>query len=506
MDSDLRVEAVHRNGGSELPACAAQPSGLAVNATRPVSQAAEDEAMIALKLYILDTNVLLHDPKCLYEFEEHDIVIPMTVLEELDDIKDRKRAVAQEARFAIRAIDQIIRDSDAEQINRGVPIHIPGTTEDTHTLGRLSIFPDHHLHRQPDFLPDQHSKDNIIINCALHLQQKNPDQEVILVTKDINMRLKALGAGLQRVEDYRTDQLVSDIDLLPAGHQQLAGNFWDLVDNVNSYQEDGHTYHKVARSVLPNGYCNEYIYDDQQEFAARIVEVNDTEVTLLDLGYRHLMHQHCWGIEPINIQQAFAMQALMDPTINLAILNGAAGSGKTLVALACALEMVIEQKRFNKIIVTRSTPPVAEDIGFLPGTEEEKMTPWLSAIHDNLEAMHEQDDKPLSSVKYAIEQANIQFKSLNFIRGRSIQDAVVLIDEAQNLTPSQLKTILTRCGKGSKMICLGNLAQIDSSYLTPLTSGLTYIVERFKPFNGSANIHFEGIFRSALAEYAEQHL
>jgi PhoH-like ATPase len=168
--------------------------------------------------------------------------------------------------------------------------------------------------------------------------------------------------------------------------------------------------------------------------------------------------------------------------------------------------MVIEEQRFNKIIVTRSTPPVAEDIGFLPGTEEEKMTPWMSSINDNLEAMHEQDERPQSSVKYAIEKANIQFKSLNFIRGRSIQNAIVLIDEAQNLTPQQLKTILTRCGKGTKMVCLGNLAQIDSNYLTALTSGLTYIVERFRDFEGSASVHFEGIFRSRLAEYAEEHL
>jgi len=506
MDSDSRVETVNSRGHQQWQACSADLSELASLATRAVSQAAEDEAMTALKLYILDTNVLLHDPTCLYEFEEHDLVIPMTVLEELDDIKDRKKSVAQEARHTIRAIDQILSDSDADQIVKGVPIPIPGTDGNAPTLGTLAIFPDHQLERQKSFLPDQHSKDNIIINVALHLQQQHPEREVILVTKDINMRLKALGAGLRRVEDYRTDQLVSDLELLPSGHHCFNGNFWDHIENVESYQDDGHTYHRIAPEVMPEAYCNQYISDDQMEFAARVVDINDQYITLMDLGYERLMRQHCWGIEPINIEQAFAMQALLDPTIDLAILNGAAGSGKTLIALACALEMVIEQKRFNKIIVTRSTPPVAEDIGFLPGTEEEKMTPWLAAIHDNLEAMHEQDDKPQSSVKYAIEQANIQFKSLNFIRGRSIQDAVVLIDESQNLTPSQLKTILTRCGKGSKMICLGNLAQIDSSYLTPLTSGLTYVVERFKPFNGSANVHFEGIFRSPLAQYAEEHL
>ena len=463
--------------------------------------------MTASKLYILDTNVLLHDPKCLYEFKEQDIAIPMTVLEELDSIKDRKKNVAQEARAAIHAIDDIIGTvKDTAQITKGVRITVPGTKDSKIKLGQLSIFPDHELTSRQGFLPDNSNKDNLIINCALHLQSTNPHREIILVTKDINMRLKALGAGLKKVEDYRTDQLVSDIDLLPAGHSHLQGTFWERVDDVKSFQEGSHTFHKVEQNLLPETYPCEYIYDDSDDFAARVSSVADGQVVLRDLGTDRLMQQNCWGIEPINIFQAFAMDAVLDPEIDLVILNGAAGSGKTLIALACALEMVIEDKRYNKIIVTRSTPPVAEDIGFLPGTEEEKMTPWLSAIQDNLEAMHEQDERPQSSVKYAIEKANIQFKSLNFIRGRSIQDAIVLLDEAQNLTPSQLKTIITRCGKGSKIICLGNLAQIDSNYLTPLTSGLTYVVERFKDYDGAANIHLEGIFRSRLAEYAEEHL
>ncbi|WP_010325383.1 PhoH family protein [Marinobacterium stanieri] len=462
--------------------------------------------MSASKLYILDTNVLLHDPKCLFQFKEQDVAIPMTVLEELDSIKDRKQSVAAEARHAIRVIDKILSTAtNAAQITKGVRIQLEGK-EREHKLGKLSIFPDHELTSRQGFLPDTSNKDNLIINCALHLQATFPHRQIILVTKDINMRLKALGAGLQRVEDYRTDQLVSDIDMLPAGHHHLDAPFWEGVDKVDSFQKDGRTYHKVDRSLLPDTYPNEFIFDDSKDFAARTHAVDETSVTLLDLGYERLMDQMCWGIQPINIQQAFAMQSLMDPEIDLSILLGAAGSGKTLIALACALEMVIEEQRYNKIIVTRSTPPVAEDIGFLPGTEEEKMTPWMSSINDNLEAMHEQDERPQSSVKYAIEKANIQFKSLNFIRGRSIQNAIVLIDESQNLTPQQLKTILTRCGKGTKMVCLGNLAQIDSNYLTPLTSGLTYIVERFRSFEGAASVHFEGIFRSRLAEFAEEHL
>ncbi|MCW8886819.1 MAG: PhoH family protein [Motiliproteus sp.] len=461
--------------------------------------------MRSSKLYILDTNVLLHDPNCLTEFKEQDIVIPITVLEELDRIKDRKQNVAQEARIAIRKIDHILSGANSpSEINSGVPISLETADPDL-KLGKLSIFPDHELAMHKGFLQDRSNNDNLIINTALHLQTINPDRQVTLVTKDINMRLKALGVGLKRVEDYRTDQLISDLDLLTEGYREIEGNFWDSISDVKSQQHGSRTFHRISREALPNTFVNEYVYD-QEDFSARVVEVNETELTLLDINQSFLKDRQCWGIKPLDLPQAFAMDAINDPNIDLCILNGAAGSGKTLIALASCLEMVIEQGRYNKIIVTRSTPPVAEDIGFLPGTEEEKMTPWLAAIQDNLEAMHENDEQPQSSIKYTIEKANIQFKSLNFIRGRSIQDALVLIDETQNLTPSQLKTILTRCGKGTKMICLGNLAQIDSNYLTPLTSGLTYIVERFKDYPGATTIHLRSVVRSRLAEYAEEHL
>ena len=459
--------------------------------------------MAASRLYVLDTNVLLHDPQCLYNFEEQDICIPMTVLEELDDIKDRQKLVSREARIAIHAIDDIVRDAKVGQITKGIPIP---SMSGKKKLGRLMIFPDHELADRKGYLPNgSQIHDNSIINCALHLQSTLSMLEVVLVTKDINMRLKALGAGLNRVEDYRKDQLLTDVSLLPEGHRRLEGDFWKNVEKVQTQRDGQNVYHKVSADLLPEVHVNEYLYDDE-DFAARVVKIDADYITLLDLNREKLMSHSCWGISPLNLPQAFAMHSILDPTLDFCIINGAAGSGKTLMALACSLEMVIEQKRFNKIVVTRSTPPVAKDIGFLPGTEEEKMTPWLSAIHDNLEAMHEGDDQPQSSVRYAIEKGNIQFKSLNFIRGRSIQDAIVLIDEAQNLTPSQLKTILTRCGKGSKMIALGNLAQIDSNYLTALTSGLTYVVERFKNFEGSANIHLTGVVRSRLAEYAEQNL
>ena len=460
------------------------------------------------KTFVLDTNVLLHDPMSVFNFHEHAVVIPMTVLEELDDIKDRKKNVAAEARTAIRMVDEVLGQSTPEAIARGVEIPVALKGDSGVELGTLAI------HRSPladasaGRLDDIESNDNRIINCALEIQShEGPDHQVVLVTKDINMRLKALGAGLARVEDYRRDQLVSDVELLPSGHLELDREFWTLVENVETWNEGHKTYHRVPRAVFTEEiYANQYLIDTTDEFAARVSQVEPESVVLLDIGRARLEDMEAWGVRPLNVYQGMAMHALLDPALDLNLLVGAAGSGKTLLSLACALELVVEQKRYSKIVVTRSTPPVAEDIGFLPGTEEEKMMPWLAAIHDNLEALHEHDDNPEASIRFALEKGNIQFKSLNFIRGRSIQDAIILLDESQNLTPQQLKTIITRCGKGSKIVCLGNLAQIDSNYLTALTSGLTYVVERFKGWTGASTQHLEGVVRSRLASYAEQNL
>jgi PhoH-like ATPase len=253
-------------------------------------------------------------------------------------------------------------------------------------------------------------------------------------------------------------------------------------------------------------YINQYLLDEESEFCGRVVGRSETSLNVLDLGRERLMNMEAWGVRPKNIYQGMALQALMDPDIDLVILTGPAGCGKTLLAMAAALELVVERNLYDKVIVTRNTPEIAESIGFLPGTEEEKMAPWLAAITDTLEVLHKHDVNPSGSLNYIMEKANIQFKSINFMRGRSIQNSVVLLDECQNLTASQLKTMITRMGEGTKLICCGNLAQIDSNYLTAVTSGLTYMVERFKNFEGSANIYLNGVVRSRLAEFAEEQL
>lgn len=456
------------------------------------------------KIYVLDTNILLHEPLAFLSFKEHDVVIPMTVLEELDHIKDSKKDVARDARVSIRAMEDLLHEATPEDMLAGVSMKGMGAGE-TAPSGSLSIYTDLTMMESQQVFTSNEN-DNRIINVALQLQKTYAPQQVVLVTKDLNMRLKAKGAGLAHVEDYRTDQLITDIKYLSRGFHQFEGNFWDSVKSVDSRTEGRDTIHTIAKSTLPEAYVNEFLLDESQQFAGLVEAVNDDTLEVLDLGYERLMSRHAWGITPKNIGQAMALHALLDPHIDLVILTGPAGSGKTLLALAAALEMVVERNMYDKIIVTRSTPEIAESIGFLPGTEEEKMLPWLASITDSLEVLHKHDENTKGSMNYIMEKANIQYKSVNFMRGRSIQNSIVILDESQNLTASQLKTIITRCGEGTKIIVGGNLAQIDSNYLSAVTSGLTYLVEKFKDFSGSATMNLDGVVRSRLADFAERHL
>ena len=452
------------------------------------------------KVFVLDTNILLHEPLAIYSFAEHDVMIPMTVLEELDRIKDSKRDVSRDARIAIRALEAVFHDATPEEISRGISIG----QEDNRT-GTLAIFADYDIKETVHAFVDK-AGDNRILNGVLYLQQSLAPREVVLLTKDINMRLRAKGAGVFRVDDYRTDQLIDDIRLLTKGFVRFSDDFWSHVGECESAAVGVVTEHQVATDLFEQPYINQYVIDESKTFVGRVQDISDDKITLKDLGFERTMNQQAWGISPKNIYQGMALDALLDPNIDLVILTGPAGCGKTILAMAAALEQVIEQSMYDKIIVTRNTPEIAESIGFLPGTEEEKMMPWLAAVTDTMEALHKNDVCTDGSMKYIFDKANIQFKSINFMRGRSIQNAFVLLDECQNLTASQIKTIITRCGEGTKLVCSGNLAQIDSSYLSPVTSGLTYIVERFKNFEGSANVYLNGVVRSRLAEFAEENL
>ena len=458
------------------------------------------------KVYVLDTNVLLHDPMAVNSFAEHLVVIPMTVLEELDTIKDRRdKDVSREARIAINVIDKILENASPKAIQEGVEIP---RAEGMGPPGTLAIFPDQIISHDTKavFIDNsiEQSNDNRIINVALHLASEKPSSKVALVTKDINMRLKAKGSGLEYVEDYRRDRVLDDIEFLAQGYEAIEGDFWERVEDVVTERDGAQTVHTVDLSVLPNAYVNQMIYDEQ-DFAAYILKI-DSKIHLLDLSKDYLMNQRMWGLKPRNLEQAMAFFLIKRDDLDLNVITGPAGSGKTLIALAYGLQAILEEKRFDKLIIARNTPPMAEDIGFLPGTEEEKMAPWLAAFDDNLEVLHGNDESPFTSIDYVKERANIQFKSLNFMRGRSFNNAYIIIDEAQGLTQFQLKSIVTRVGVNSKIVVLGNLAQIDNKYISPLTSGLTYLVEKSKNFGHAGITYISGIERSRLAAFAEENL
>ena len=459
------------------------------------------------KTYVLDTNVLLHDPTAISAFAEHHVVIPMTVLEELDHIKERiEKTVSREARIAIQLIDKIIGAANPQAIQAGV--EIPGSSIKGH-LGTLSIYPDQ-LIKEDSAVPflstnQDHANDNRIINVALQLQQEAPENFVCLITKDINMRIKAKGSGLTHVEDYRHDRVLDDIDLLATGYTHVDGDFWSTVTDVDTLREGEITLHRIPRAALPNAYPNEFVHDDH-DFLAYVFSIDDDYIYLQVDSRDNLMKQRFWGLAPRNLEQAMAMKLLDDDEIDMTVMTGPAGSGKTLLALAYGLHAILELKKYSKLIVARSTPPMAEDIGFLPGTEEEKMMPWLAAFEDNLEILHGADECAGGSIDYVKERANIQFKSLNFMRGRSFNNAYIIIDEAQGLTQFQLKSIISRVGADSKIVVLGNLAQIDNKYISPLTSGLTYLVEKTKLYPHAGIMFIAGIVRSRLAKFAEENL
>jgi PhoH-like ATPase len=452
------------------------------------------------KMYVLDTNVLIHDPNALLNFEEHDVIIPMTVLEELDSLKSGKQAVAADCRQAIRNIDKLLGDATPKEIEKGVPI-VRGKKAEP--LGKLLILMSTQ-HVNSHSLPE-HLNDNKIINTLAALQNEHRARDIILVSKDINMRLKARGFGVE-AQDYHNDQLLDDIDLLPKGYREFSNSFWDTIEKVETIQREGITEHILRREgELARLNINEFVID-QQGFVGKVSDLSETQIVIRDLHQHDLMNEEVWGLVPRDVYQALALNLLLDPDVHLVNLTGSAGSGKTILALAACIEMTVASKLYKRIIATRSTQGLDEDIGFLPGTEAEKMEPWLGAIVDNLEALHEDDENMTASVDYILSKVPLHFKSMNYIRGRSFQHSLIIIDESQNLTPHQIKTIITRAGNGSKVICLGNLAQIDTPYLSALSSGLTYMTERFKSFRHGAHIHLQGVPRSVLAEFAEANL
>ena len=487
------------------PAAKPAPANLAA---QPKAVKAKKAATAgAPKLFVLDTNVLMHDPMCLFRFEEHDIYLPMITLEEMDGHKKGMTEVARNVRQVSRELDNLaggLKSSGLEEMAKGLPLNHTGHREAGGKLFFQTQLVDAPL---PPGLP-QGKADNQILAVVTALKLKEPGREVVLVSKDINMRIKARALGLP-TEDYRNDKALEDSDLLYTGVQALPADFWERHGKtMESWSQGGITFYRISGPLVPSLLVNELIYLEAPgavPLYAKVLEITGKTAVLRTLkDYGNQKHK-VWGITARNREQNFALNLLMDPDCDFVTLTGTAGTGKTLMTLAAGLSQVLDERRYSEIIVTRVTVPVGEDIGFLPGTEEEKMSPWMGALDDNMEVLGRGDNTAGEWGRAATNDlVRSKIKSMNFMRGRTFLNKYVIIDEAQNLTPKQMKTLITRAGPGTKIVCLGNLAQIDTPYLTEGSSGLTYAVDRFKGWPHGGHVTLARGERSRLADFASE--
>ena len=459
------------------------------------------------RIYVLDTNVLMHDPTALFRFEEHDIFLPMTVLEELDAAKKGMSEVARNARQVSRFINELIEHGGGRKIEEGLDLISPQGVNLNRGKGVGKLY---FQTRTVEGNGSKTKADNLILAAILHLREQLPRIPVVLVSKDINMRIKASIFGVQS-EDYENDRALDDFSLLYSGQTELPAEFWTQHQkDLRSWTERNHTFYevKLRKNEIEEWHPHQCLFlpgEDAVELRVLAIQDGKAKLQLLD---DYTGSHNVWGIAARNREQNFALNVLMDPDVDFVTLLGTAGTGKTLLALAAGLAQVMDQQRYREIIMTRATVSVGEDIGFLPGTEEEKMTPWMGALTDNLEVLTTPSEGGAwgRAATNDLLASRIKIRSMNFMRGRTFLSRYVIIDEAQNLTPKQMKTLLTRAGPGTKIVCLGNVEQIDTPYLTETTSGLTYAVDRFKDWQHSAHITLRRGERSRLADFASEAL
>ena len=451
------------------------------------------------KVFVLDTNVLLHDPSSLFRFEEHDIYLPMVTIEELDNSKKGSSEVARNARQTHRYLEEII--APASDLKNGCALK---SETNPHIDGKLFLQTETISYDLPILAGVK--ADNQILSVVANLKNQHKNTDVILVSKDFNIRIKARALGIS-AQDYFNDKVMTDAELLHTGIYELPENFWEKHSKaMKSWQEEGKMFYKITGPLCKSFFVNAFVfYDFDKPFYALVKTINGNSATLQIVQDYTLPKFNIWGIKAKNKEQNFALNLLMDPNIDFISLLGQAGTGKTLLALAAGLVQTLDKKIYSEIIMTRATVSVGDDIGFLPGTEEEKMTPWMGALEDNLDVLNESDDSSGDWGRAATQdliKSRIKVKSLSFMRGRTFLNKYLIIDEAQNLTPKQMKTLVTRAGPGTKIVCCGNIAQIDTPYLTEGSSGLTYVVDRFKGWNHNGHVTLMRGERSRLADYA----
>jgi PhoH-like ATPase len=460
------------------------------------------------RLFVLDTNVLMHDPTALYRFEEHDIYLPMEVLEELDANKKGLSEASRNVRQVSRFLDDLMHGATKEQIDLGLPIpsHASGNHGKKPSSGHLFFQTRQLTSALPDHLPG-HGADNAILAHTLALQALHPDARVVLVSKDINLRIKAAVVGVH-AEDYFSDKSIEDADILDTGIAQLPPDFWEKHGtDLRSWKDGNRTYYEIAGPAVRDWVVNEFVFDARANGIEAMVRRIDGDRATLELvrDYRSERNR-IWGIGARNREQNFALNLLMDPEVDFVSILGPAGTGKTLLTLAAGLAQTLDGSRFAEIIMTRVTIPLGEDIGFLPGTEEEKMEPWMGALVDNLEVLTQSTEGGSwgRAATNDLLRNRIKIRSLNFMRGRTFLNRFVILDEAQNLTPKQMRALVTRAGPGTKIVCLGNIAQIDTPYLTETTSGLTFVVTRFRGWAHAGHVTLVRGERSRLADQASE--
>ena len=426
-------------------------------------------------IFVIDTNVFLTDSNSISNFENSDVVIPLKVLDEIDNHKKRQDSVCVHARGIIRKLDELRTKGN---LFEGVYLNEDETTQ-TKSSGKIFV-----KKYDPFTLPDDldtENPDNQIIATALTVKKENKKSKVILVSRDINMRVKCDSLGIE-CEDYSSDQVVENIDTLFTGVcEHLVDD--QVIDNL--YKDESVFLEKEEVEVYPNQFVMLISNSNDKKTALAKFKNHETSLKKIDSFKKSV-----WGIRPKNKEQNFALDLLMDPDVPLVSIIGKAGSGKTLLALAAGLqqcfgETTANDSRYTRVIVTKPVEPVGKDIGFLPGTMEDKMLPWLAPIQDNLKNLMGNDKLTLDMY---MDEGKIEVEAMTFIRGRSIANAFIIIDEAQNMTKHEIKTVLTRVGEGTKVILTGDIEQIDNVYLDETSNGLTYVIEKFKEQTVSGHI------------------
>jgi len=433
-----------------------------------------------VKNYIIDTNVLLHDPNSLLSFEDNNVLIPIEVIEEIDRFKRESTELGQNARTVSRMLDSY---RDEGSLSEGVKLP---------TGGKLKIaFQKKDVSANGHVVFNENTVDNRILSLAQAIQKAQPKNHTILVTKDINLRIKADALGLD-AEDYESDRVF--IKDLYTGMAEMSVS----TEKMAAFRANGELELNGGKQYFPNEFCTLTDETNPKRTALTKIDASGTKlIPIIDC------REGVWGIKPRNREQHFAFDALLDDRVKLVTLMGKAGTGKTLLAMAAGLKRTVLDREFRRLVVARPTISMGKELGFLPGSLEEKLAPWMQPIHDALEMLSDlnmgHDHRRSGDL---MRSGSIVVEALSYIRGRSIANQFVIIDEAQNLTPLEVKTIVTRVGHGTKIIFTGDPYQIDNPYVDGSSNGFNYVVSRFRTEAVAAHVELQKGERSELAELA----